>query len=112
MYLFKFSVLCLGDTYPGVELLGPGYQVPSGVPWYLGSPGGASSTELACQCQRHKRHEFDLWVGKIPGGGNGNPFQYPCLENPMPEEPARLGATESELLKQLGTAMVLLFLVF
>ena len=20
---------------------------------------------------------------KSPGGGHGNPFQYPCLENPM-----------------------------
>ena len=26
---------------------------------------------------------FDLWVGKIPGEGNGNPLQYTCLENPM-----------------------------
>ena len=23
----------------------------------------------------------DPWVGKIPGGGNGNPLQYSCLEN-------------------------------
>ena len=22
-------------------------------------------------------------LGKCPGGGNGNPFQYSCLENPM-----------------------------
>ena len=22
--------------------------------------------ELACQCRRHKRREFDLWVWKIP----------------------------------------------
>ena len=22
-------------------------------------------------------------LGSSPGGGNGNPFQYPCLENPM-----------------------------
>ena len=21
--------------------------------------------------------------GRAPGGGNGNPFQYSCLENPM-----------------------------
>ena len=26
---------------------------------------------------------FDPWVGKIPEEGNGNPLQYPCLENPM-----------------------------
>ena len=28
------------------------------------------------------RHSFDPWVTKIPGGGNGNPLQYSCLENP------------------------------
>ena len=22
-------------------------------------------------------------LGRFPGGGNGNPFQYPCLEYPM-----------------------------
>ena len=22
-------------------------------------------------------------LGRSPGKGNGNPFQYPCLENPM-----------------------------
>ena len=22
-------------------------------------------------------------VRRSPGGGNGNPFQYPCLENPV-----------------------------
>ena len=25
---------------------------------------------------------FHPWVGKIPGGGNGNPLQYSYLENP------------------------------
>ena len=23
------------------------------------------------------------WSGRFPGGGNGNPLQYSCLENPM-----------------------------
>ena len=27
--------------------------------------------------------EFNPWVRKTPGGGNGNPLQYLCLENPM-----------------------------
>ena len=31
-----------------------------------GFPGGASGNEPACTCRRHKRHEFDPWVGKIP----------------------------------------------
>ena len=26
---------------------------------------------------------FILWWGRSPGGGNGNPSQYSCLENPM-----------------------------
>ena len=32
---------------------------------------------------RPMRCWFDPWVGKIPGGGNGNPYQYTCLENSM-----------------------------
>ena len=34
-------------------------------------------------CLQCRRPGFDPWVGNIPGGGNGNPLQYPCLENPM-----------------------------
>ena len=40
--------------------------------------GGKEST---CQCKRYKRHGFDLWMGKISGVGNVNPFQYSCLRN-------------------------------
>ena len=53
---------------------------------FLGFPAGTSGKEPTCQCRRHRRLEFDLWVGKIPGGGNGNPLQYSCLENPMDRE--------------------------
>ena len=42
-----------------------------------------SGKEPACQCRGHKRLGFNSWVEKIPGGGNGNPLQYSCLENPM-----------------------------
>ena len=28
----------------------------------MGFPGGASGTEPACQCRRHKRRGFDPWV--------------------------------------------------
>ena len=31
-----------------------------------GFPGGSSGKEPACQCRRHKRLEFDPWIGKIP----------------------------------------------
>ena len=29
-------------------------------------PRWLSGKESVCQCRRHKRHEFDPWVGKIP----------------------------------------------
>ena len=32
--------------------------------------------------------------GRSPGGGRGNPLQYPYLENPMDREPGRLQAIE------------------
>ena len=43
----------------------------------------ASGKEPTSKCRRRKRHGFDLGSGRCPGGGNGNPFQYSCLENPM-----------------------------
>ena len=50
----------------------------------MGLPGGASGKETACQCRRCKQQGFDPWVRKIPWrGGNGNPFQYTCLQNSM-----------------------------
>ena len=32
----------------------------------LSFPAGASGKEPDCQCKKHKRFEFDPWVGKIP----------------------------------------------
>ena len=46
-----------------------------------GLPRWFSSKESTCQHRRHKGHEFNPWVGKIPGGRNSNPLQYSCLEN-------------------------------
>ena len=43
----------------------------------VNSPSGK---EPACQCRRCR---FDPWVRKIPEEGHVNPFQYPCLGNPM-----------------------------
>ena len=49
----------------------------------LGFPVGASGKEPACQCRRHKRHGFNPWVRKSPGGEHGNLLGYSCLENFM-----------------------------
>ena len=60
-------------------------------------PWGLSGKEPACQ---GRRPGFDPWVGKIPGGENGNPLQYPWLQNPM-DRGARWatvhGAAESDM---------------
>ena len=48
---------------------------------YLGFPGGATGKEPTCK--KHKRHEFDPWVGKIPWRGACNLLQYSCPQNPM-----------------------------
>ena len=50
---------------------------------WRGFPGGASGEEPVCQCKRHKRQGLIPRSGKSPGGGQGNPLQYSCLENLM-----------------------------
>ena len=35
-------------------------------------------------------------LGRFPGGGNDNPLQYFCLENPMDREPGGLQSKESQ----------------
>ena len=46
-------------------------------------PGGASGKEPTSQRRRIKRQGFNPGLGRSPGEGHGNPFQYSCLENPM-----------------------------
>ena len=50
------------------------------IPVFLGFPGGSAAKESACNVG-------DLGsipgLGRSPGGGNGNPLLYSCLENPM-----------------------------
>ena len=45
--------------------------------------GASLVAQMAKNLPATQRPGFDLWVGKIPGGGNGHPCQYSCLENPM-----------------------------
>ena len=52
----------------------------------MGFPDRISGREPTSQCQRHKRHKFNPWVERSPGGGHGNLLQYSCLENPMVRE--------------------------
>ena len=45
-----------------------------------GFPGGSDSKESACNAGDPGSVPGS---GRSPGEGNGNPLQYPCLENPM-----------------------------
>ena len=46
----------------------------------LGFPGGSDGKESACNAGDQGLIPSS---GRSPGGGNGNPLQYSCLENPM-----------------------------
>ena len=47
---------------------------------FLGFPGDSDGKESA-----HNARDLSLipGLGRSPGGENGNPLQYSCLENPM-----------------------------
>ena len=73
-----------------------------------GFPGGAGGKDSACQCRLGiKDTSWIPGLGRSPGGGNGNPLQYSCLENPMDRGAWRAIAhrvTKSQTqLKQLHT---------
>ena len=38
-------------------------------------------------------------LGRSPGKGNGNPFQYSCLKNPWTEEPGGLQSMGSQRIR-------------
>ena len=57
------------------------------LPWFKkvlyncwGFPGGSDNKESACSAGDPGSV---TWSGRSPREGNGNPFQYSCLENPM-----------------------------
>ena len=55
---------------------------------YQGFPGSSAGKESACSAGDPG---LIPGLGRSPGGGNGNPLQYSCLENPpWTEEPGRL----------------------
>ena len=51
-----------------------------------GFPGGYSGKEPTCQYRRHRDLGSIPGWGRSPGGGNGNPLQYSCLEIHMDRE--------------------------
>ena len=49
---------------------------------YVGLPGGSMLVPPA-NAEDVEDSGSILWSGRSPGGGNGYPLQYSCLENPM-----------------------------
>ena len=48
-----------------------------------GFPGDAMIKSLAANAGDTRDSGLIPGLGRSPGGGDGNPFQYSCLENPM-----------------------------
>ena len=53
------------------------------IPHMLGFPGGSDSKASVCNAGDPG---MIPGLGRYPGEGNGSPFQYSCLENPMDGE--------------------------
>ena len=48
-----------------------------------GFPGGSVVKNLPANAGDVRDTSLIPRSGRFPGEGHGNPFQYPCLENPM-----------------------------
>ena len=58
--------------------------------------GWLSSKESTCNAGDAGDAGLIPVLERSPGGGNSNPLQYSCLENPMEEEPDGLQSTGSQ----------------
>ena len=67
----------------------------------------ADGKESTCQC---RRLGFDP-QGRSPGGGNDNPLQYSCLDNPKDRGAWQaiqyMGHKESDMTERLSTALAI-----
>ena len=64
-------------------------------------PGGTSGKEHTCQCRRHKRYGFSLWVGKIPWRRAWQPTLV-CLPGEAYEQRSLGGYRWSIMLQRVG----------
>ena len=74
--------------------------------------GGTRGKEPTAQCRKLGDSGLIPGLGKSPGGGHGNPFQYSCLENPLDRGASRVavhGVAESDTTEMLyhGTCTAL-----
>ena len=50
---------------------------------YIGFPGGSAVKNPSANARDIRDEGWMPGLGRSPGGGNGNPLQYSCLENSM-----------------------------
>ena len=65
----------------------------------MGFPGGSVVKNLPANTGDARDTDSVRGSGRSPGGGNGNPLQYSCLENPMDRGPGQAavhGIAESD----------------
>ena len=95
-----------GFFYVSVSQLQPCWYLGLGHAWLFSSRMFSSilpSTRASQAAQRKRIHlpmqeTQEVWVRSLgwedsPGGGNGNPCEYSCLEIPWTEEPGGLQST-------------------
>ena len=100
-FMSLFRLMFLSDTYPRVELLG--HMI------FLGLPGGSVVKNPPANAG-----DVDSVHGskRRPGGGNGSPLQYSCLDNLMDRGAWRAtvhGVAELDMTEQLSTHSVFTF---
>ena len=59
-------------------------------------PGGAVVKNPSANAGDGRDRILIPGLGRFPGVGNGNPFQYSCLEIPWTEEPGELQFMRSQ----------------
>ena len=62
----------------------------------MGFPGGAVVKNLPANARDARDMGSVPGSRRFPGGRNGNPLQYPCLENSWIEEPGGLQSMGSQ----------------
>ena len=77
----------------------PGTEKPAGLPSMGSHRVGHDWSDLAAAANAGDAGDVGLIPdsGRSPGGGNGNPLQYSCLENFMDREPGRLQSMGSQV---------------
>ena len=75
----------------------------------LGFPGGSVVKNLPANIGDAGNTGLILGLGRSPGGGNGNPVQYFCLENAMDRTACPWGCKDLDMIEWLNTHTMSVF---